>query len=160
MSQETTTRHILQVNSREIGPEGKKDQVTWLYLRTRLVQSWCGTSNTIRDWWKPLGISNHPRAAAPRTFPRGKVDKEMDECSFKLFVSITWINWRLFNCPWREGQWRRWSRMLLCRAWFCAWQLGRWYFETRAVFRWSHSYHLYENQNVFSLKDFCWFHTA
>ena len=42
-----------------------KDQVAWLHLRPCLVSSRCGANRTIRNCWKPWGISS-PRAAAPR----------------------------------------------------------------------------------------------
>ena len=39
-------------------PRSTQDQVVWLHLWPGLALSWCGSSRTIRDCWKPLGVES------------------------------------------------------------------------------------------------------
>ena len=49
------------------------------HLVRYLVPSWCGVSRTIEDCWKPWGISNPHRAAAPVNLLRDKAGMKTNE---------------------------------------------------------------------------------
>ena len=56
----------------------------WLHLRLGLALSWCGANRTIRNCWKPWGISS-PKVAAPVTTPRRKLGMKI-----KQWMKVVW----------------------------------------------------------------------
>jgi len=60
-------------------PEADQGQLACLHPRPCLVPPWCGASRTIRDCWKPWGISSPPKDAIPLNLLRVKVGMKMNE---------------------------------------------------------------------------------